>query len=81
MGFSNSTLAEIAKISDEEFEKITNVHSIKPCYKMVDTCAAEFEAKTPYYYSSYDGVDYDGGDELQVSDNRKIIILGAGPIE
>ncbi len=47
---------------------------------MVDTCAAEFEAKTPYYYSSYDGVDYDGGDELQVSDNRKIIILGAGPI-
>ncbi|BBL62699.1 carbamoyl phosphate synthase large subunit [Methanobrevibacter arboriphilus] len=80
MGFSNSTLAEIAKISDEEFEKITNVHNIKPCYKMVDTCAAEFEAKTPYYYSSYDGVDYDGGDELQVSDNRKIIILGAGPI-
>ncbi|MCC7562243.1 MAG: carbamoyl-phosphate synthase large subunit [Methanobrevibacter arboriphilus] len=80
MGFSNSTLAEIAKISDEEFEKITNVHNIKPCYKMVDTCAAEFEAKTPYYYSSYDGVDYDGGDELQLSDNRKIIILGAGPI-
>lgn len=80
MGFSNSTLAEIAKISDEEFEKITNVHNIKPCYKMIDTCAAEFEAKTPYYYSSYDGVDYDGGDELQLSDNRKIIILGAGPI-
>ena len=80
MGFSNSTLAEIAKIGDEEFEKITNVHNIKPCYKMVDTCAAEFEAKTPYYYSSYDGVDYDGGDELQLSDNRKIIILGAGPI-
>jgi carbamoyl-phosphate synthase large subunit len=42
---------------------------------MVDTCAAEFEAKTPYYYGSYDK-----GDELNVSKNRKIVILGAGPI-
>lgn len=75
MGFSNPTLAEIAGISEETVREIGKEHNINPSYKMVDTCAAEFEAKTPYYYSSYDG-----GDELKVSDNRKIIILGAGPI-
>lgn len=75
MGFSNATLAQIAGIDEEEVRTIGKEHDIKPSYKMVDTCAAEFEAKTPYYYSSYDG-----GDELKVSDKRKIIILGAGPI-
>ncbi len=75
MGFSNATLAEIAEIDEEEVKHIADSHNIKPSYKMVDTCAAEFEAKTPYYYSSYDG-----GDELKVSNNRKIVILGAGPI-
>ena len=42
---------------------------------MVDTCAAEFEAKTPYYYSTYDS-----GNELKSSNKKKIVILGAGPI-
>src|SRR3989304_9566275 len=46
-----------------------------PVYKMVDTCAAEFEAKTPYYYSSYEEVD-----EVSVSENKKVLLLGSGPI-
>ncbi|MDI6654393.1 MAG: carbamoyl-phosphate synthase large subunit, partial [Candidatus Hydrothermarchaeota archaeon] len=47
----------------------------KPVYKMVDTCAAEFEAKTPYYYSTYEQTD-----EVKVSKRKKVIILGGGPI-
>lgn len=75
MGFSNKTIAELTESSENEIQEMLNEFEISSSYKMVDTCAAEFEAKTPYYYSSYDG-----GNELKVSDNRKIIILGAGPI-
>jgi carbamoyl-phosphate synthase large subunit len=49
-------------------------NNIKPVYKIVDTCAGEFEAVTPYYYSSYDQED-----ELADSDNQKVMILGSGP--
>ncbi|MBR3197997.1 MAG: carbamoyl-phosphate synthase large subunit, partial [Methanobrevibacter sp.] len=52
-----------------------NKYNIKQSYKMVDTCAAEFEAKTPYYYSSYDM-----GNELTSTNKKKVVILGAGPI-
>ena len=45
-----------------------------PTYKIVDTCAGEFEAKTPYYYSSYETYD-----EVRDSDNKKVMILGGGP--
>jgi carbamoyl-phosphate synthase large subunit len=48
---------------------------VKPTYKMVDTCAAEFDAATPYYYSTYESED-----EVVVSDRKKVIILGSGPI-
>ncbi len=48
---------------------------INPSYKMVDTCAAEFEAVTPYYYSTYEFED-----EIAVSNDKKVIIIGAGPI-
>ena len=75
MGFSNKTIAELTKSSESEIQNMIDEFKIYPSYKMVDTCAAEFEAKTPYYYSSYDD-----GDELKVSKNRKIVILGAGPI-
>ncbi|KZX15190.1 carbamoyl-phosphate synthase large chain [Methanobrevibacter cuticularis] len=75
MGFSDYTLAEITGMDITNIKKLANDHDVKPSYKMVDTCAAEFEAKTPYYYSSYDE-----GDELKVSNNQKIVILGAGPI-
>ncbi len=48
---------------------------ILPCYKMVDTCAAEFEAVTPYYYSTYAQED-----EVKTSSRRKVMVLGSGPI-
>jgi carbamoyl-phosphate synthase large subunit len=75
MGFSNYTLAELTNQKEENIEKIAKETGIKPNYKMVDTCSAEFEAKTPYYYSSYDD-----GDELDYEDKQKIMIIGAGPI-
>ncbi|RLG60265.1 MAG: carbamoyl-phosphate synthase large subunit [Candidatus Hydrothermarchaeota archaeon] len=71
LGFSDKQLAYIFKTSEEKIRKIRKA----PAYKMVDTCAAEFEAKTPYYYSSYESVD-----EVKVSKRKKIIIVGAGPI-
>jgi len=75
LGFSNYTLANLANCEEEDIKDLLNKFDIKPSYKMVDTCAAEFEAKTPYYYSSYDK-----GNEIIQSDNRKILIIGAGPI-
>ena len=75
LGFSNFTLAKLAGIGEEDVKALLDKFDIKPSYKMVDTCAAEFEAKTPYYYSSYDK-----GNELIKTDNRKILIIGAGPI-
>ncbi|MCL2116315.1 MAG: carbamoyl-phosphate synthase large subunit [Methanobrevibacter sp.] len=75
MGFSNKTIAELTGLGESKIQNLMNEIDVYPSYKMVDTCAAEFEAKTPYYYSSYDE-----GDELNVSKNRKIVILGAGPI-
>lgn len=75
MGFSNYTLAELTNQKEEDIIKIADEINIKPNYKMVDTCAAEFEAKTPYYYSSYDN-----GNELIPENKQKIMIIGAGPI-
>ena len=75
LGFSNFTLAKLAGINEEDVKALLDKFDIKPSYKMVDTCAAEFEAKTPYYYSSYDK-----GNELIKTDNKKILIIGAGPI-
>ncbi len=74
LGFSDPQLVHILKCDEKEL-KSRKGDICKPTYKMVDTCAAEFEAKTPYYYSSYEDVD-----EVEVSDQRKIIILGGGPI-
>lgn len=75
LGFSNFTLAKLAGIKEEDVKALLDKFDIKPSYKMVDTCAAEFEAKTPYYYSSYDK-----GNELIKTDKKKILIIGAGPI-
>jgi carbamoyl-phosphate synthase large subunit len=73
-GFSDAQLANLLGKSLEEIRTLREGMGVKTVYRLVDTCAAEFEAFTPYYYSSY-------GDECEVrkSDKKKIMILGGGP--
>ncbi len=73
-GFSDVQLAFIFKTTELEVRKRRKEVGVKAVYKMVDTCAAEFEAKTPYYYSTYEDEN-----EAVRTDRKKIIILGAGP--
>ena len=74
-GFSDKRIAQLLNLKEEDVFKAREELGLKPEYKMVDTCAAEFEAKTPYYYGTYDSLP----DEI--SDNKKkIAVLGAGPI-
>jgi carbamoyl-phosphate synthase large subunit len=75
MGFSDERIAKLAGKTREEITDLRLGCGLVPTYKMVDTCAAEFAAKTPYYYSSYDTEC-----ELQPSGNKKVLILGSGPI-
>ncbi|MEN6329007.1 MAG: carbamoyl-phosphate synthase large subunit [Methanobacteriaceae archaeon] len=74
-GFSDRVLSQITGVDEGELRQSRKKMGITPSYKMVDTCAAEFEAETPYYYSTYEFED-----EVAVSDNKKVIIIGAGPI-
>lgn len=73
-GFSDAQLGNIFGIDWQDVKQKREALGIKTCYRLVDTCAAEFEAATPYYYSSY-------GDENEVmpSDSKKIMIIGGGP--
>ncbi|MBD3321851.1 MAG: carbamoyl-phosphate synthase large subunit, partial [Chitinivibrionales bacterium] len=73
-GFSDAQLARCFDTSETAIRKKRKNLGIVPTYKLVDTCAAEFEACTPYYYSTY---EYE--DESIASDRKKIIILGGGP--
>ncbi|MDI6842596.1 MAG: carbamoyl-phosphate synthase large subunit [Methanothermobacter wolfeii] len=75
LGFSDSNLARITGMDESEIRSLRLKNNIKPVYKMVDTCAAEFEARTPYYYGCYDLED-----EVEVSDRKKVMIIGSGPI-
>ena len=75
LGISDKEIAGLwQKTEREVFNLRTNIELL-PIFKMVDTCAGEFEAATPYFYSSYDAED-----EVEVSDRRKIAVLGSGPI-
>ena len=73
-GFSDRQLAEMWKRPEDDIRRLRKDFGILPTYYLVDTCAAEFEAYTPYFYSTYET-----GDEMQVSDRRKVLILGGGP--
>ncbi len=75
MGFSDKGMADILGVKPPEIYKLRVKYGIIPVYKMVDTCAGEFEAVTPYYYSTYDKED-----EVVVSNNKKVIVIGSGPI-
>ena len=74
-GFSNSYIAKVLHKSEKEiYDLLTNLN-IRPVYKMIDTCAAEFSAYVPYFYSTYESEN-----ESIVSDKKSIIVLGSGPI-
>ncbi|WP_069475206.1 carbamoyl-phosphate synthase large subunit [Microcystis aeruginosa] len=74
-GFSDRQIAFATNTSEDEVRSYRKGLGIVPVYKMVDTCAAEFEALTPYYYSTYERVE----SEVLPSDKRKVMILGGGP--
>jgi carbamoyl-phosphate synthase large subunit len=75
MGFVDEEIINLSGITEEELENIRKENNIYPVYKMVDTCSGEFESTTPYYYSCYEKED-----ENVISENKKIIVLGSGPI-
>ena len=75
MGFSDSYLGKLMNKTDVEMFKIRKENGILPVYKMIDTCASEFDAYVPYFYSSYEEEN-----ESIVSPKKKIIVLGSGPI-
>jgi carbamoyl-phosphate synthase large subunit len=74
MGISDERLALILETSAPAIRRLREEHKIRPVYKLVDTCAAEFESYTPYLYSTYEHED-----EAPPTDKKKIIILGSGP--
>ncbi len=73
-GFSDKQIAYLTKTNEASVKKRRNAAGIRPVYKLVDTCAAEFRAATPYYYSTYETEN-----EARVSKDKKVIILGGGP--
>jgi len=74
LGFSDLKLAYITGTSEDDIRDLRKKLGVTPVYKLVDTCAAEFEAFTPYYYSTYETED-----ESRQSNRRKVMILGGGP--
>ncbi len=74
LGYSDRQIACAARISEPEVAALRSEHGIQPVYKLVDTCAAEFEAKTPYYYSTWEDEN-----EARPTSKKKIAILGGGP--
>jgi len=75
MGFTDRVIAKLTKVTKDEITALRKKQGIIATYKMVDTCAAEFEAETPYYYSTYDNYS-----EVKPSDKEKVLVLGSGPI-
>ena len=75
MGFSDSYIAELLRCSEEDIRLFRKRHHIRPVYKMIDTCASEFTSYVPYFYSTYETEN-----ESVISDKKKIIVLGSGPI-
>jgi carbamoyl-phosphate synthase large subunit len=94
LGYSDAQLANLylGKLNVESILKVREHRKslgIEPVFKLVDTCAAEFEAKTPYYYSTYErksvttgaavSSPFFGDDEIRITDRKKVVILGGGP--
>ncbi len=75
MGFSDKYIAKVWKKKENDIYELRKKNSIYPVYKMIDTCSSEFESYVPYFYSTYEEEN-----ESIISDKKKIIVLGAGPI-
>ena len=75
MGFSDKEIALLWNKPENEVFKTRKEACIMPVYKMIDTCASEFDSYIPYFYSTYEGEN-----ESKVSDKKKVIVLGSGPI-
>ncbi len=73
-GFSDVHLSKVFNIGEQDVWNIRTSKGVEPVYKLVDTCAAEFEAYTPYYYSTYEQEN-----EIRRSERKKVVILGGGP--
>ncbi len=76
MEFPDNVIAALTGKTQDEIKKMRYENGIVAAYKMVDTCAAEFEAATPYYYSVYDGEN----EAVQTKPEKKVLVLGSGPI-
>lgn len=74
-GFSDRVIAHRWEMTEAEITELRHKHNIRPVYKMVDTCAAEFASNTPYFYSTYEFEN-----ESTRGDKEKIVVLGSGPI-
>ena len=75
-GYTDKVISSLTKLKIDEVKKLREKNNLYANFKMVDTCAAEFEAQTPYYYSSYD----DENEANIKTDKKKVIVLGSGPI-
>ena len=75
LGFSDRQIAHLTGRTEDQVRALRQELNLIPSYRLVDTCAAEFEAYTPYYYSTYDR----GDDEVKPSNRKKVMILGGGP--
>ncbi|WOI11720.1 carbamoyl-phosphate synthase large subunit [Thalassospira lucentensis] len=80
LGFSDARLAELAGIEEDAVRETRQAMNLRPVYKRIDTCAAEFPSRTSYMYSLYEGDGFfEPENEAEVTDRRKVIILGGGP--
>lgn len=75
VGFADKQIAQLRGTSEQEITDLRLTYGIKPVFKIVDTCAAEFESYTPYYYSTYETEN-----EVKLTDKRSVVVLGSGPI-
>ncbi|MDC3416455.1 carbamoyl-phosphate synthase large subunit [Aquibacillus salsiterrae] len=74
-GFSDTQIARVWEMDMDDIYQLRKLENIQPVYKMVDTCAAEFESETPYFYSTYEEEN-----ESVRSEKEKVLVLGSGPI-
>ncbi|MDY4489170.1 MAG: carbamoyl-phosphate synthase large subunit [Candidatus Faecousia sp.] len=75
MGFSDKAIANLQSLTENQVYALRKAHGILPGYRMIDSCAGEFDSYIPYFYSTYES-----GNESLVSAKKKIVVLGSGPI-